>query len=112
MERREKKVTPEEILEACAGVDKLVFNDVYPNAPLPIEEIELETLYGAFEALLAFPFRLTQAFLPGLKAGKRGSMVFVTSARQLRPEPGFAVATSIRASATAFALALAKETAP
>lgn len=39
-------------------------------------------------------------------------MLFVTSARYLQPEPGFAVATSIRAGTTAFALALAREAAP
>lgn len=61
---------------------------------------------------MEFPFRLCQLVLPPLKAQRSGSIVFVTSARQLQPEPGFAVATSVRAGATALALAVAREAAP
>jgi 3-oxoacyl-[acyl-carrier protein] reductase len=58
------------------------------------------------------PVRLTQLFLPHMKALRRGAFVFVTSARETRPEPGFAVPTTLRAATTAFAKALAKEAAP
>jgi hypothetical protein len=54
---------------------------------------------------------LTQLLLPAMKQRKKGRFVFVTSARYLQPEPGFSLATSIRAGTTAFALALAKEVA-
>ena len=47
-----------------------------------------------------------------MKQARQGRWVFVTSARHLQPEPGFAVATSIRAATTAFAQALAREAAP
>ena len=47
-----------------------------------------------------------------MKARRRGAFVFVTSARETRPEPGFAVPTTLRAATTAFAKALAKEAAP
>lgn len=93
-------------------VETVVHNDVHPNTPLPIEEIPTEMLQAAFEALLLFPVQLTQRLLPAMKAAGRGRFVFVTSARYLQPEPGFAVATSIRAATTAFALALAREAAP
>lgn len=46
-----------------------------------------------------------------MKQRKKGRFVFVTSARYLQPEPGFSLATSIRAGTAAFALALAKEVA-
>ena len=46
-----------------------------------------------------------------MKTAKQGRFVFVTSARYLQPEPGFAVATSIRAATTTFAQALAREAA-
>lgn len=107
--------TPEALfaeVEALGGVEGLVFNDAHPNAPQPIEDIDPDTLRASVEALLVFPFRLSQLFLPGLKARRRGSLVLVTSARVLQPEPGFAVATSVRAAATAFAQALAREAAP
>jgi len=61
--------------------------------------------------VLVFPVQLAQLLLPQMKARKSGSFVFVTSARPLRPEPGFAVPTSIRAGATAFALSLSREVA-
>jgi NAD(P)-dependent dehydrogenase (short-subunit alcohol dehydrogenase family) len=79
---------------------------------LPIEEVALETLRHSLEALLIFPYRLTQLLLPPMKRARRGTFVFITSARQLQPEPGFSVATAVRAGTTAFALALAKEAAP
>lgn len=47
-----------------------------------------------------------------MKARGAGSLVFVTSARSLSPEPGFVVPTSIRAAATTLAKALAREAAP
>lgn len=101
-----------EIQGRGVAIDAYIANDVFPNEPRPIEEIPAQTLLASFEALLAFPFRLTQLLLPAMKQRRRGSFVFVTSARYLQPEPGFAVATAIRAGATAFATALAREAAP
>ncbi len=107
--------TPEEItdeLESFGIVSKYVFNDAHPNSPKPFEEISLEELKAAHVSLVEFPFRLCQLILPKLKQEKVGSVVFITSARQLQPEAGFAVATSVRAGATALALAIAREAAP
>lgn len=98
--------------ERGVAIDAYIANDVFPNTPCPIEEIAMQTLHASVEALLAFPFRLTQLLLPAMKQRQAGCFVFVTSARYLQPEPGFAVATAIRAGATAFATALAKEAAP
>ena len=107
--------TPEEIHAAVTGdgrpVDGIVSNDIYPITRNAIEEIPLNDLRSTFEAVLVFPFRLTQLFLPAMKTRRAGTFVFVTSARPRRAEPGFAVPTSIRAGTSAFALALAKETA-
>ena len=50
--------------------------------------------------------------LPELNRAKSGAIVFITSARQRQPEPGFAVATSVRAGTTALAMAVAREAAP
>jgi NAD(P)-dependent dehydrogenase (short-subunit alcohol dehydrogenase family) len=102
----------EELTERRLDVDAVVSNDVFPNTPAPIEEVSRQILRDSFDALLVFPFRLTQLLLPAMKEKKQGSFVFVTSARYLQPEPGFSVATTIRAGTTSFALALAKEAAP
>lgn len=101
-----------ELIAAGASVEAVIHDDVHPNHPRPIGEIPLDELQASFDALLRFPFDLTQRLLPGMKARGGGRFVFVTSARHRQPEPGFAVATSIRAATTAFALALAREAAP
>lgn len=93
------------------ALDALVSNDAFANTPAPVEALDLDELRRSFEALLVFPVHLARRLLPGMKARGGGSFVFVTSARPLRPEPGFAVPTSIRAGTTAFALALAREVA-
>jgi NAD(P)-dependent dehydrogenase (short-subunit alcohol dehydrogenase family) len=107
--------TPEflcaELKERRIVLNAVVSNDVFPNTPCPIEDVAIETLRASFEALLVFPFKLTQLLVPGMKQRKKGCFVFVTSARYLQPEFGFSVATSIRSGTTFFALALAKEVA-
>jgi NAD(P)-dependent dehydrogenase (short-subunit alcohol dehydrogenase family) len=108
--------TPQALADELAArgvaIETVIHNDVHPNTPLPIEEIPLEMFQAAFDALVLFPARLTQLLLPAMKTARRGRFVFVTSARYLQPEPGFGVATSIRAATTAFAQALAREVAP
>ena len=108
--------TPEAIHAEVAarwGVpDAVVANDVHPITKNGIEAIPLEDLWATFEAVVVFPVRLAQLILPAMKARGSGAFVFVTSAREARPEPGFAVPTALRAAATAFAKALAKEAAP
>jgi len=91
--------------------DAIVCNDVFPIARTAIENISIQSLQETFAAVVVNPIRITQLFLPGMKARHSGAFVFVTSAREYRPEPGFAVPTSMRAAATAFAKALAKEVA-
>jgi len=107
--------TPEslhsELKERKVDLDAIVSNDIFPNTPAPIEDVSIQTLRDSFDALLVFPFRLTQLLLPDMKQKRKGSFVFVTSARYLQPEFGFSVATTIRAGTTSFALALAKEVA-
>jgi len=101
-----------ELADIGANIKTVIHNDVHPNTPLPIEEIPLEMFQQSFAALLLFPVELSQQLLPGMKDAKRGRFVFVTSARYLQPEPGFSVATTIRAATTAFAQSLAREAAP
>lgn len=99
-------------LDEFGSVSRFVFNDAHPNTPKPFEEISLDELREAHSALVEFPFRLSQLILPTLKVQGEGAIAFVTSARALQPERGFAVATSVRAGATALAMAVAREAAP
>lgn len=100
-----------ELVERIGPVDAVVSNDVYPITKALIEDVSLDDLRRTFEAVFAFPYQLTQLLLPQMKSRGDGCFVFVTSARPLRPEPGFSVPTSIRAGTTAFAQALSKEVA-
>jgi NAD(P)-dependent dehydrogenase (short-subunit alcohol dehydrogenase family) len=100
-----------ELAERDTVIDAVVLNNAYPNRPAPIGEIPPDEFRNTFEAVFLFPVQLTQLLLPAMKRRRSGAFVFVTSARQLQPEFGFAVPTSIRAASTTFALALAREVA-
>lgn len=108
--------TPDEIhaetIRRFGLPDAVVSNDVHPITSNPIEQIPADDLRATFEAVVMTPIRLTQLFLPAMKQRRSGAFVFVTSARETRPEPGFAVPTTLRAATTSFAKALAKEAAP
>jgi 3-oxoacyl-[acyl-carrier protein] reductase len=101
-----------EVVARWGVPDAIVSNDVFPITRNDIETIPVDDLRATFEAVVVVPVRLAQLFLPAMKERRRGAFVFVTSAREVRPEPGFAVPTAMRAATTAFAKALAKEAAP
>lgn len=111
LESTEPCAMVDEVARRGVEIDVVVSNDVHPITRAPIVEIAMDDLRSTFESVLVFPVQLAQLLLPGVKARGGGSFVFVTSARPLRPELGFAVPTSIRTGATAFALALAREVA-
>lgn len=101
-----------EATASFGDLEAVVSNDVYPLSPRPIESLDLDDLRRTFEAVTVTPIRLAQAVLPTMKQRRRGAMVFVTSARERKPELGYAVPTTARAATTAFAKALAREAAP
>lgn len=101
-----------ETIARFALPDAVVLNDVYPITRNAIEDIPPDDFRRTFEAVVMFPVQLVQAILPAMKARRRGAFVFVTSARERSPEPGFAVPTATRAAASAFARAVAREAAP
>jgi NAD(P)-dependent dehydrogenase (short-subunit alcohol dehydrogenase family) len=111
LESFEPQALVAELEHRAWSVDAVVSNDVYPITQKPIGEIDPANLRDTFEAVFMFPVHLAQRLLPGMKARGHGSFVFITSARSLRPERGFAVPTSIRAATTTFALAMAREVA-
>src|SRR5262245_3686499 len=84
----------DEVVSRWGLPEAIVSNDVYPITRNDIEEIPLEDLRATFEAVVVTPVRLTQLFLPAMKARRSGAFVFVTSARETRPEPGYAVPTT------------------
>lgn len=109
---REPEAVVAEAVERLGPLDAVVSNDVHPLTPRPVEEVDIADLRSMFEAVTVFPFRLAQAVIPAMKHRRGGALVFVTSARERRPEPGYSVPTAMRAATTAFAKALAQEVAP
>lgn len=101
-----------EVLSRFGLPDAVVSNDVHPITRSDAEEIAEVDFRQSVEALFWRPMRIAQLFVPGMKRRRSGSFVFVTSAREARPEPGCALPTSVRAATTAFAKALAVEAAP
>ena len=99
-----------ETMQLGGAPDAIVSNDVFAITRNDIEAIPVSDWRDTFEAVVLFPIRLTQTFLPLFKARRSGA--FATPARETRPEPGFAVPTTLWAATTAFAKALAKEAAP
>lgn len=107
---------PEQIHAEVTGrfglPDAIVLNDVHPITRNDIEAVPAGDWQTTFEVVVLTPIRLAQLFQPAMKERRRGAFVFVTSARQARPEPGFAVPMTLRAAAIAFEKALAVEAAP
>ncbi len=93
-------------------LDALVCNDVLPLQYLPVEALEAGDIRRATDALLTTPMTLTARAATEMKRGGGGAIVLVTSAAPCRPEPGFSIYGSLRAAASSFAQAAARELAP
>jgi len=93
-------------------IDILVNNDFYPAVRAPIESADPDDLQGAFEALVAAPFAMTQAVVAQMKARRSGKIIFVSSAVPLRGLPNYAVYVTARGATNALAISLAQELAP
>lgn len=93
-------------------LDALVCNDVLPLQYLPVEELEAGEIRRAADALVTTPMTLTARAAVEMKRRGGGAIVLITSAAPSRPEPGFSIYSSLRAAASAFAQAAARELAP
>lgn len=93
-------------------LDALVCNDVLPLQYLPVEALEAGEIRRAADALVTTPMTLTARAAVEMKRTGGGAIVLITSAAPSRPEPGFSIYSSLRAAASAFAQAAARELAP
>ncbi|MEU9863468.1 SDR family oxidoreductase [Streptomyces sp. NPDC047971] len=93
-------------------LDLVVSNDVYPARYLPVDQADPAELRRAAEALLVAPAGVIAKAAAHMKRRGGGHIVLMTSAAPLRPESGFAVYSSLRAGASAYARAAARELAP
>ena len=90
-------------------LDAVISNDVYPGKYLPVEQADVTELRAAAEALLVAPVAVVAKAAAQMKRQGHGRIVLVTSAAPVRPEHGFSYYSSLRAAASAFARAAARE---
>ncbi|MFC7310687.1 SDR family oxidoreductase [Streptomyces monticola] len=93
-------------------IDLLVSNDTYPLHYRPVDESDTGDLRQAAESLLVTPIDLVARAAEHMKRQGSGHIVLITSAAPDAAQPGFAVYSSLRAGASAFAQAAARELAP
>ena len=96
------------VTRSAGGVDLLVNNA--GDSPIgPAEEIPLKDLRSYFQINFFGPARLTQGFLPGMRARHRGMIVFVGSIRSEVPTPFSSIYSAAKAAITSFGECLGLE---
>ena len=104
--------TPEDLVaeaESHGPVDVLVNNDDGEAKRAKIEDADPADLRDALESMVVWPFVLTGAMTPAMKARKSGKIIFVTSATPLKGLPNYAMYVTARGATNALALSLAHE---
>ena len=97
-------------VDACPEADILVNNNAGP-APGKLADWDHAAWMSAIEANMLSPILLIRALLPGMRARKFGRIVNITSAMVKSPRPHMALSTAARTGLTAFAKAMALESA-
>ena len=100
----------EAFVDACPAADILVNNNAGP-APGTLADWNHAAWMSALEANMLSPILLIRALLPGMRARKFGRIVNITSAMVKSPRPHMALSTAARTGLTAFAKAMALESA-
>jgi len=98
-------------VDACPSADILINNNAGP-APGKLADWDHAAWMVAIEANMLAPILLIRALLPGMRARKFGRIVNITSAMVKSPRPHMALSTTARTGLTAFAKAMALESAP
>ena len=104
--------TPEDLVaeaEGIAPVDVLINNDDGAAKRAKIEDADPADLRDALESMVVWPFVLTGAMAPAMKARKSGKIIFVTSATPLRGLPNYAMYVTARGATNSLTLSLAHE---
>lgn len=98
------------IVAELPGVDILVTNNAGPP-PGTLDDWDEEALVGALRANMVPPVELMRAYLPGMRAGKFGRIVNITSAMVKSPAPDMGLSTSARAALTAISKSIGRDVA-
>ena len=100
------------VLEQHGRLDALISNDIVPQPIRPIDGSSDADYRDILEAGTVYPFSLSQAVLPHMRARKSGAIIFVTSATALHPFGEAALYCASRAATTAYAIGLGQMLGP
>jgi NAD(P)-dependent dehydrogenase (short-subunit alcohol dehydrogenase family) len=101
-----------ELIRTHGSLDLVVSNDVHPLRFVGVDECDAADVKEACAALLVTPAALIARAATQMRRQGSGRIVLVTSASPARPEHGFALYAAVRAAATVYAKAAARELAP
>ena len=99
-------------LAAAAGEIDILVNNAGGSQIGPLEEVPLEGVRTLFEQNLFGMLRLTQGFLPGMRARHRGRILLVSSFAGVTPVPFLSVYAATKAALTALGRGLRQEVGP
>lgn len=100
------------VLDQHGRIDALIANDIVPRPIRPIDGSSDADYREVLEAGAVYPFSLSQAVLPHMRARKSGAIIFVTSATALHPMGEAAIYCASRAATTAYAIGLGQMLGP
>ena len=100
------------VVEQHGRIDALIANDVVRHPIRPIDGSSEADYREMLEAGAIYPFALSQAALPHMRAQRSGAIIFVTSATALHPMGEIALYGASRAATTAYGIALGQAVGP
>jgi 3-oxoacyl-[acyl-carrier protein] reductase len=100
-----------EIEQRLGPVDILVANAGGPP-PGTFDELGEDALMEAFRLTTASAWRLTKAVLPGMRARRRGALLYITSSSTKEIIPNLLLSNMMRAAVVGMAKTISKQVAP
>lgn len=101
-----------EVIAQLGDLEALVSNDIIPDPLRPVDASTAADLRAVLEQGVVYPFEISQALLPHLRARGGGSMIFITSTTARYPMGQVAIYGAARAAATGYAIALGQAVGP
>ena len=108
----EPRALVQAVIDRLGHIDAVVLNDIVPEPLRPIDGSTAADFREVLEQGAIYPFELSQAVLPHMRARGSGSMVFITSTTARYPMAQAAIYGAARAAATGYAIALGQAVGP
>ncbi len=108
-EATEPEALAAEVMAAHGRIDVLICNDAYPAVRAPVDEAEPEEMDRALQSLVAWPYRLIGAVVPGMKDQGSGKVLMITSAAPIRGLANYSMYATARGAGNAMVKSLSLE---